>query len=245
MAVRAASMAAVAAFTAAMATAKSGVFGFDIRFRKKQKQGQRRGWRLSCWNGFRMSPATHFLIGWLAANVGDLDRRERAMVTIAGVIPDADGLGIVAEVLTRNSAHPLNWWSEYHHLLGHNLGFCLVMTTLGFLLARQRWKTAALVFVSFHLHLICDVIGARGPDLNHWPIPYLLPFSNAWQWAWRGQWALNGWQNFVITSAALVMTFFLAWKRGYSPLEMFSSRADRAFVETLRRRFPYRVAQRD
>jgi len=185
-----------------------------------------------------MSPITHFLIGWVTANTCRLDRREWALVTVAGVIPDIDGVGIVAELLTRHSQKPLTWWSDYHHVLGHNLGFCLVVTTFGFLLARQRWKTAVLVFLSFHLHLLCDVIGARGPDLHQWPIPYLLPFSNAWQWTWTGQWALNAWQNFAITGAALAVTFYLAWKRGFSPLEMLSSKADRAFVAALRRRFP-------
>ena len=185
-----------------------------------------------------MSPITHFLIGWVTANTAKLNRRERAIVTLAGVIPDVDGLGIIAEIATRHSQKPLTWWSDYHHVLGHNLGFCLLVTVLAFLLARQRWKTALLACVSFHLHLLCDVIGARGPDNHQWPIPYLLPFSNAWQWTWPGQWMLNAWQNLAITSVALAITIYLAWKRGYSPLEMFSPKADAAFVQTLRRRFP-------
>ncbi|MDB6016249.1 MAG: rane-bound metal-dependent hydrolase [Pedosphaera sp.] len=186
-----------------------------------------------------MSPITHFLIGWIAANSADLTRRERAVVTIAGVIPDIDGVGIVVEVLTRHSKHPLTWWSDYHHVLGHNLGFCLLVTAIALLLASRKWLTAGLTFLSFHLHLLCDVIGARGPDAHQWPIPYLLPFFNGWQWTWSGQWALNAWPNFLITVGALIVTFHLAWKRGHSPLEMFSSRADRAFVAALRRRVPF------
>src|SRR5882672_1188859 len=109
-----------------------------------------------------MSPVSHFLIGWVAANSATLNRRERAAVAIAGVIPDLDGLGLVAEVATRNSAHPLMWWSEYHHVLGHNIGFCLLVTAVGFALATKRWLTATLVCLSFHLHLLCDLIGAAG-----------------------------------------------------------------------------------
>jgi inner membrane protein len=172
-----------------------------------------------------------------------IGQKDRALVTVAAVIPDVDGLGIVAEVLTRHSQKPLTWWSDYHHILGHNVCFCLVFTFAGFLLAHQRWRTAALVFLSIHLHLFCDVIGARGPDGHQWPIPYLLPISGAWQWTWSGQWALNAWQNFVITAVTLVLTFYLAWRRGFSPLEMFSSRGDRAFVTALRRRFPVRSAE--
>ena len=54
-----------------------------------------------------MSPITHFLVGWLSANSSELNPRERACVTLAGIIPDVEGLGLVAEVLTKNSAHPL------------------------------------------------------------------------------------------------------------------------------------------
>ena len=66
-----------------------------------------------------MSPVTHFLFGWMVANSTEFNRRERAMVAIAGVIPDADGLGVIPEVLTRGSAHPLPWFTLYHHTL-HN-----------------------------------------------------------------------------------------------------------------------------
>jgi inner membrane protein len=186
-----------------------------------------------------MSPVTHLLIGWLTANAADLNRRDRAIVTVAGIIPDLDGAGIIAEILTRNSAKPLTWWSDYHHVLGHNVGFCLAVIVIALLLASQKWKTALLVAVSFHLHLLCDLIGARGPDLHQWPIPYLLPFSSAWQWTWSGQWALNAWPNMLITVVALSVTLWLAWKRGCSPLEMFSSKADGVLVSTLRQRFPH------
>lgn len=171
------------------------------------------------------------------ANATALDRRDRSIVTLAGVAPDLDGLGAIPELLTRNSAHPLEWFSRYHHVLGHNLGFALVVTGASFALATKRWKTAALACATFHLHLLCDVLGARGPDGDQWPVPYLLPFSHAWQWTWSGQWALNGWQNFAITGVMLASAFYLAWARGFSPLEMVWAKGDRAFVVALRERF--------
>lgn len=184
-----------------------------------------------------MSPVTHFLVGWIVANSADLNRKERAAVTIAGVVPDIDGIGAIAETLTRGWERPLLWYSEYHHVLGHNLGFAVMVAAVSFMVATRRWKTAVLAFLSFHLHLLGDLVGGRGPDGYQWPIPYLLPFSDAWQWTWQGQWALNAWPNFVITIAALLVTFYLAWKRRYSPLEMVSATADRTFIETLRHRF--------
>jgi hypothetical protein len=214
-----------------------------------------------------MSPVTHFFAGWVLACASpvELTRREKALVVAAAVAPDLDGLGAIPELLTRNSAHPLLWFSDYHHQL-HTLAFAVVCTVAALLLSgplakrtkmqdesgpseqrsspksltplRHPWTTAALVFVSFHLHLLCDLVGARGPDGYQWPIPYLKPFSNAAQLTWHGQWALNGWQNFVITGALLAATLWIAWRFETSPLELVSKFANRAFTRTLRQRFP-------
>jgi inner membrane protein len=207
-----------------------------------------------------MSPVTHFFAGWLLASVSPagrpttLTRREKALVVAAAVAPDIDGLGIIPELLTRNTSHPLLWFSEYHHSL-HNLAFALVCTlaayiiagpmvgfTLGPVIQGRRvtthpWLTALLVFISFHLHLLCDLIGARGPDGDQWSIPYFKPFSSTLQLTWHGQWALNAWQNFAITGFLLLATFWIAWRYGSSPLELVSEPANGALAQTLRQRF--------
>ena len=184
-----------------------------------------------------MSPITHGLIGWLTANVSaKLNRKEMGIITIAGIIPDIDGLGLIVEMLTKNSDRPLLWWTEYHHIL-HNIGFALLVAFAAFLLSSNRVLTAFLAFVSFHLHLLGDLIGAKGPDGDQWAIPYLLPFSNAGQLTWSHQWELNAWQNFVITGIALVLTFLLAYKKGFSIVGLFSKKADEAFIRTIRKRF--------
>ena len=59
--------------------------------------------------------------------------------------------GAIVEVLTRESENPLLWWSEYHHVIGHNIGFAVALTiaTLAVLPAappRRRavaWPVAA------------------------------------------------------------------------------------------------------
>src|ERR1043166_104825 len=87
-----------------------------------------------------MSPVTHFFAGWLLASVSPtgrpttLTRREKALVVAAAVAPDIDGLGIIPELLTRNTSHPLLWFSEYHHSL-HTLAFALLFTLAGYLIA--------------------------------------------------------------------------------------------------------------
>jgi len=189
-----------------------------------------------------MNPITHFLIGWAVANSApSLGKRDRALVTWASVVPDVDGLGIIAEFTTRHSAHPLNWWTEYHHVLGHNVGFAIVATVAAAAFAKSKPKVAFLAFLSFHLHLVGDLVGARGPDGDQWPIPYLLPFSQSFQLTWSGQWALNAWPNILITLVLLCTTLELARRRGFSPMEMFSTKADGVLVGALRARFPLKL----
>ena len=181
-----------------------------------------------------MSPVTHFLSGWVLANVTPFDRRDRAIVALACVVPDVDGLGAIPEVLTKNSAHPLTWFSDYHHLL-HNAAFAMVVAVAAFALATRRWKTACFALLAFHLHLLEDVAGSRGPAGDYWAVPYFLPFSHR-SWTWSGQWELSSWQNIALTVVLPLMTFWLAWAQGYSPLEIVSEKADAAFVGALRRR---------
>lgn len=183
-----------------------------------------------------MNPISHFLIGWGVATAVDLNKRERAAVAVAGIIPDLDGIGIIAEKLTADSPTPLIWWTEYHHVLGHNLTFGLLVAATAFAIASHRGKTGLLALLSFHLHLLGDLVGARGPEGYQWPIPYLFPFSESPQLAWEGQWALNAWPNFLITIIALAWMFLAAARKGYSPLELVSGKADAVFVATVRKR---------
>lgn len=185
-----------------------------------------------------MNPVTHLLTGWVVANTARLGRRDRALVTFSCVIPDIDGLGIIADLATRGSPAPLDWYLRFHHTLGHNLAFGLFVTTAAFCLATRKRVVAALALLSFHLHLVGDVLGSGGgPGSYQWSIPYLAPFSDALQIVWEGQWALNAWPNIVMTVVLLATTFYLAWRQGFSPAELVSRRADTAFIDTLRARF--------
>jgi hypothetical protein len=183
-----------------------------------------------------MSPITHLLVGWSIGSLAPVESRDRALITIAAIAADADGLGLAAEWATRESENPLLWWSEYHHVLAHNLAFGVIVAVLGAVLARRKILTAAMILFSFHIHLLGDLVGARGPEGYQWPIPYLYPFSEALNFTWEGQWALNAWPNFVITAGAIAVVFFMGWKKGATPLEMISPKANRALVEAIRRR---------
>ena len=153
-----------------------------------------------------MHPVTHLLVSWTVAESVRLGRRDRALVVLRGILPDIDGLGLFAEMATENSARPLTWWSENHQVLCHNVGFGLAPGVAVAIVAARRWATVGLGLVAFHLHLLGDLVGSRGPDGYQWPIPYLLPVSNRWQLAWKGQWVLNAWPNVLLTAVLLGST---------------------------------------
>ena len=185
-----------------------------------------------------MNPITHLLLSWGVANSVPGGRRERAAVTLAGLVPDLDGLGAVAELATRGSARPLAWYSEYHRVLPHNVLGAVAVAAACAAVARRRLAAALGGLAAFHLHLLGDLLGSQGPDGSQWEIYYLWPFTRAWPWSSALQWRLDAWPNVLITTLALALAFYLAWRRGFSPLELLSRRADAALVATLRRRFP-------
>jgi inner membrane protein len=208
-----------------------------------------------------MSPVTHFFAGWLVAGPTSLHRREKALVIAAGMAPDLDGLGIIPETLTRHSSHPLLWFSEYHHSL-HTLTFALGLAFAAWLLSAsgnftlgpkiqghpvetRPWTTALLCLLSFHLHLLGDLVGSRSPDGYQWPIRYLAPFSQSAQFTWHGQWTLNAWPNFAITIAFLVLTLWIAGKYTYSPFELVSAQANKRFLAVIKNRIKWIDGKQD
>ncbi|MGD9137735.1 MAG: metal-dependent hydrolase [Desulfobacterales bacterium] len=163
-----------------------------------------------------MNPVSHLLISWVAANTVDLSARDRALITLAGVAPDIDGLGYFAEILTEQTTSPLLWYSRYHHIVCHNIGFGLLLALAGIVFGIRRWMTAFLVLVVFHLHLLGDLVGSRGPDGYQWPINYLYPFSERLELVWAGQWELYAWPNILITGFFLSATIYIAWRKSRS-----------------------------
>ena len=162
-----------------------------------------------------MSPITHFLLGWtVAGTTTSLTPRERAAITLAGVVPDIDGMGVIWDLISRSGN--FESYQRYHHVFGHNLFFGLVIASCGLLLGVRKRLVAALMFVSFNLHLAGDILGARGFGDDFWAVPYFWPLSNK-DYYWTGQWPLNGWQNFVITGAAPRVDVLLGGQAGVFP----------------------------
>lgn len=190
-----------------------------------------------------MSPVTHFLLSWSAASAFSFSKRDRIIVTVAGTVPDADGLGLIWDLLSSRPEHHLLLWSRFHHILCHNVTFALLVACIAWCIASRRMAACAVAFLAFHLHLLCDLLGSRGPD-GPWTIPYLLPFSESWDLVWPGQWPLNSWQNFIVTAGAIAFCGYRSWRQGISPLEVFSERASQTLTATLRARFGAPAASR-
>ena len=189
-----------------------------------------------------MHVVTHLLMGWALADQARLQGRDRAIVAWASVVPDADGAGVLLDATNHLLGRPETaYYEAYHHALGHSLVAAALYVLIAVCIARRKTWIAVLAFVSFHLHLLCDILGSRGSSpIDIWVIPYLSPFSDALTLSWNGQWPLTGWQNTTITIALLAFVLAQAIQKGYSPVSLFSTRADARFVETLRARFEIR-----
>ncbi len=184
-----------------------------------------------------MSPVTHlFASGVVAAYTTD-NLRDRRLVTIAGVIPDADGLGIIFDIANGSFSHGnLFYYPKYHHWILHGLPGALLCSFLLAAFAQRKWRVLGLAFLVFHLHLLCDFVGSRGPTPDDiWPIFYLGPFSQTPMWYWKHQWALDAWPNRIFSAVLLFWSLALAVRLGDSIVGVFSRRADEVVVAVLRR----------
>src|ERR1700722_93083 len=103
-------------------------------------------------------------------------------------------------------------------------------------LAQRRWRVFWLAMLTFHLHLLCDLVGSRGPDRGDiWPILYFGPLSQHPMWFWKYQWKLDGWQNQIIFVALFAWSLAIAVKNGDSFVGVLNHRCDGIFVGVLRK----------
>lgn len=169
-----------------------------------------------------MNPIVHAELSWLGTQ-RLADRRDRILVTLGGVLPDLDGLTLLAgEEL----------YGRWHHVLTHGIFSALAISMVLALFAKRKLAVFGLALAAFHLHLFCDLLGS-GPG---WPIHYLWPLSNEEQ-LWSGQWNLASWQNTVIGMAATFAVLACALRYGRTAVEIFSLKTDAKVVAALRNRF--------
>ena len=186
-----------------------------------------------------MSPFAHLVGSWLVASVTTTNPRDRKLVTLAGVLPDADGLGVIADVLSSwftGKECTFYYYQQYHHVLLHGWPGAMAVSVLLTFFGKQRGPVLFLCLLTFHLHLLCDMVGSRGPDIGDvWPICYSEPLLRHPIWLWKHQWKLDGWQNQSIFIFLFISSLGLTVKRGYSFVEIISQRLDCIFVQLLRK----------
>jgi len=180
---------------------------------------------------------THLLASWVIGAKATDNARDCRLVALAGIMPDADGLGLLIDGMTRL----LGWqktfyYAHYHHYLLHGALGCIVIAGVLTLFARRKLRVLMLCLAVFHFHLLCDFVGSRGPSPEDlWPIFYFGPFDKDPMWIWNSQWPLDCWINRVFSVALLTWALCLAVPRGYSFVGVFSQRLDAVFVAVLQK----------
>jgi hypothetical protein len=174
-----------------------------------------------------MSPGAHLLLGWLSG-AGTLSmRRERILVALSSIAPDLDGLGIIVDKISGHT----NYYFQFHHYLGHSIFSAIAIATIASIVANtQKFTVWCLAFIVIHIHIICDIVGSKGPDGYQWPIYYLFPLNADYGITWKYQWELNAWQNSLIVLLLILGSLYFASIKKITVLEVFSNRInDEAF----------------
>src|SRR5262249_21643241 len=112
-----------------------------------------------------MNVITHFLVGWAIAENTALGARERAALTWVGVAPDLDGLGSLVHGVNRVFGHRETFYfAEWHHEVFHGLPGAIALAGVACAASRtQRLRAFLAALLVVHLHLLCDLVGSRGP----------------------------------------------------------------------------------
>jgi len=160
---------------------------------------------------------THIGLSWIAASLGRRSAKDRWLITLAGVLPDFDGVGIL--------------WSEdayvaAHRAVGHGLVFALAWLVVTVVHADRRQSAAVLGLLCFHLHLLLDLVGTGGL-----PIRYFWPFSER-GWSYAGRWTLASWPNAIVMSLTLLGVLWVGWRTSRSHARGRGSEAARRAPRT-------------
>lgn len=185
-----------------------------------------------------MQGPAHLTISWFVGEACGLDdARDRRIVGLAGLAPDADVLAYIGAYVffgfDLDRAYK-EVWIVVHHCYTHGVGFAVLTGIVAYIIAsrlqrgmpenRQRSHAlfvAGLAMLVSLTHVFCDVVaaGPRFPVFPWWPFSD-LPWTTSWSWE------LRDWPNQLITFGAFAATLLYARAAGRSPLESLSFRLD-------------------
>ena len=161
----------------------------------------------------------HVLSGWIAGNYLKLNARERFLCMVAAGIPDVDGLGILVSQ---------DAYDDYHHVLGHNLLFGLIVVLILTSFSSHKKKSFLIYLALFHLHILMDLFGSG----ELWTISYFWPFSNYALYS-EFNWALYSWQNMIVNAFVVIWTVVLIVSKKRTPLEYLMPELDKKWSEKI------------
>lgn len=179
-----------------------------------------------------MAPQQHLVLSWVLSNLNWTSRRDRIVATICGLIPDIDGLGLIIDKIAGDGSY--NYYFLWHRKAGHSLLGVVVMGLIAYFICSRKIFPATVAVMAYLIHLFCDLIGSAGPDGSIWSIYFYWPFSDR-EAAVSWQWALNSWQNTLITAIFIIIVLIIAAKKKRSFLELFSKRLDEYCINTIER----------
>src|SRR4051812_50350 len=96
-----------------------------------------------------MSPETHLFASWIIAAKTTRNLHDCRLVTLAGILPDADGLGLIVDMFTNmRGGWQSSLYAQYHHFLLHGaFGAVVIAGTLA-CFARDRRRVAMLALLT-------------------------------------------------------------------------------------------------
>lgn len=185
-----------------------------------------------------MLPVTHVLASWLVVESARFKPRDRALAVWCGVLPDLDGAGLLIDLarIALGRGDEVLYYGSFHRLLLHGLPGAILIPFVLMWFGVDRLRIFLWGVALAHLHLLLDILGSRGPgELDIWPVHYLAPFSMRLTIAWKGQWPLAGWLNWLITLILFAVSIVLARRHGYSIVAAFHTGWDRGLMNFARR----------
>jgi len=155
---------------------------------------------------------THLAIGWALGNVFPrFSRRQRLLVSLAALLPDADGLSYLAGATA---------YGNWHHTVGHNVfASGAVLLLAGLLAGRHRMLVILVTQLAFWSHLAGDCF------MSGWPVEFLWPVSRQ-GWMFRPAIRLDHPANIALAYAswAFMAGSWWIWRR--TPLEFIWPKLD-------------------
>ena len=169
-----------------------------------------------------MNTEAHLALGWILAHAGGPEtRRFRQLVVFSALASDLDVLAMVGGIQS---------YARYHHAIGHNVFFSIMITGLCVLLfCHKPWKMVLFSQLGFYSHYLGDYFFTRFPIQFFWPVSY-----RAFIYSYRI--GLDHPINLVFGYASFLVIIAIAvrWKR--TPIELVSPALDQRIVNLFRKR---------